>query len=111
MLQADYLINTVAESSHLLAALMESILREAELHDVIIVVLPLVVGIHCLNQFKLFSAQLPHGIGPLFGRHFLPLIVVFVVEVVEGYLPDACEQNLRAMTHLGDSAGEVASLF
>ena len=94
-----------------MAALMQSILREAELHNVIIVVLPLVVGIHCLYQFKLFSAQLPHGIGPLLSWHFLPLIVILVVEVVEGYLPDACEQDLRAVTHLGDSAGEVASLF
>ena len=125
VLQTDDLVDTVAEPSHLLASLMQTVLGEAILHNRVVKEFPGVFGAHGLYDLELFGAPIALGIRSLklrcmscrfFSLFFGVLVrgrdvVLRLVEVVEGDLPDAGEKNFGAVADFGDATGQVAPLL
>lgn len=59
MLDADYLVDSVTQTSHLLTALVQSVLREAVLDDAVVVVLPCIFLAQRCKNFELLFVPVP----------------------------------------------------
>jgi len=61
VLYADDLINSVAQSCHLLAAFVQQVLRQAKLYDRVVAELPLLLWTKLLNYVLLFIRPISFG--------------------------------------------------
>ena len=109
MLNADDLVDSVAEARHLLTALVQRILRKAVLHHRVEVELPSVLLAKRFNDVELLFR--PVALSLLFFLLLLLLGQIFVVKVVEGDLPNAGEEDAGAVADLGHAAREVTPLL